>query len=388
MLSHLFKLIWKKRRSSFLMMLEIFLSFLILFAVWSLLLYNFKTYAKPSGIETKNVWAVYLNFRDNQDSVRNEQMQRIKHMLQGMKEVKAVTTTSTNLPYSFHSTQSVATYEKTEARSTEVIYCDLDFAKVLGLQITEGRWFTVADILEAKHPVVVINGTLRDQLFEDKEALGKVIILEGRRMKVIGVVNNYKQKSDYSSDFCAFQLKLKDQIHRTMLLNVQASSGPLVEARIAKEINRLNRDASVEIQHLEEMQSNHNQLTFVPVLILLIVCGFLIFNVALGLTGVLWQAIQQRREEIGIRRAIGASENHILRQFIGEVWVLATLGMSIGVFLAIQFPILHLFDVSAGIYLTAIVLAIICIFILVTICAWYPSKQAAGVLPAIALHEN
>jgi putative ABC transport system permease protein len=118
------------------------------------------------------------------------------------------------------------------------------------------------------------------------------------------------------------------------------------------------------------------------------VAGFLIINVALGLFGVLWYNINKRKGEIGLRRAVGATGNSILWQLVGEAIVLSTLSLILGSFFAIQFPLLNVFDLQANIYITAIGLAILFIYVLVVACAIYPGKQAAAIYPAVALHEE
>ncbi|HEY0176662.1 MAG TPA: FtsX-like permease family protein, partial [Pedobacter sp.] len=122
--------------------------------------------------------------------------------------------------------------------------------------------------------------------------------------------------------------------------------------------------------------------------ILLVISGFLIFNVALGLFGVLWYNISKRRGEIGLRRAIGASAVSVYGQLVGEALVLATFSLIIGSFFAVQFPLLHVFDLPASVYLTSILLSILFIYLLVIICSLYPGKQAAAIHPAVALHED
>jgi putative ABC transport system permease protein len=71
-----------------------------------------------------------------------------------------------------------------------------------------------------------------------------------------------------------------------------------------------------------------------------------------------------------------------------EALILATFSLIIGSFFAIQFPLLNVFDLPAGVYLTALVLAILFIYLLVLICSLYPGRQAAAIYPAVALHEE
>ena len=123
-------------------------------------------------------------------------------------------------------------------------------------------------------------------------------------------------------------------------------------------------------------------------IILLIVAGFLIINVALGLFGVLWYNINLRKSEIGLRRAVGASANDVAKQLVAEALVLSTISLIVGSFFAIQFPLMNVFDLATNTYLLAFALATIFIYLLVIICALYPGMQAAAIFPADALHED
>jgi putative ABC transport system permease protein len=96
----------------------------------------------------------------------------------------------------------------------------------------------------------------------------------------------------------------------------------------------------------------------------------------------------KRRGEIGLRRAIGASGRSVSYQLVSEALILATLSLIVGCFFAVQFPLLGVFDLPASVYLIAMLLAVIFIYLLVFGCSLYPGKQAAGIHPAIALHEE
>ena len=85
---------------------------------------------------------------------------------------------------------------------------------------------------------------------------------------------------------------------------------------------------------------------------------------------------------------MGATQNAILWQFIGETAVIATFGVLLGTFFAVQFPLLNVFDLPASVYLMGLLLAIVSVYLIVIICAFLPSKQASKVYPAIALHEE
>jgi len=103
---------------------------------------------------------------------------------------------------------------------------------------------------------------------------------------------------------------------------------------------------------------------------------------------VLWLNISQRRSELGVRRALGASGAAISWQVVGEILVLTTFGLGLGLLVAAQFPLLGVFNVKTSVYLTAMALASAGLYVLATGCALYPSRLAAGIQPAVALREE
>lgn len=144
----------------------------------------------------------------------------------------------------------------------------------------------------------------------------------------------------------------------------------------------------IEVSYLKESRHNRHNLTLVPVIIFLIVSAFLLTNVALGLFGILNLNIARRKNEIGLRRAMGATEGRVTIQFLGEIWVIATFSLIIGLLFAVQFPLMNVFDLDSEIYITSIFASVAVIYMLVTLCAWLPSKQASRIHPALALHEE
>ena len=89
-----------------------------------------------------------------------------------------------------------------------------------------------------------------------------------------------------------------------------------------------------------------------------------------------------------MRRALGASGAAISGQVLGEILVLTTFGLVLGLLVAAQFPLLGVLDVKAGVYLTAMGLATVGLYALAAGCALYPSRLAAGIQPAVALREE
>jgi putative ABC transport system permease protein len=388
MLRHLFKLIWNKKGVHSLLIIEIWASFMVLFGVLSLIVFNVSNYVEPIGFEYQNVWNVDL--ASNQDTVDvGGKLERILQRIQSYQNVESASRMSSNTPFSANQMNNSITYKKTSALADHY-NTDKDFSKTIDLPMLTGRWYNESDLVSKFIPIV-INKKLQEKLFLDENPLGKVIRVDEKvSYKVVGTVDKFKDKGEFMSDNSAmFQMIQKDDSwNSNILIKTKPGTDANFEARLVKDIAAMLPGWGIEVSYLTESRKNRHNLTLVPVSIFLIISGFLLTNVALGLFGILNLSIARRKNEIGLRRAMGATEGKVTGQFLGEIWVLATLSMVVGLVFAVQFPLLNVFDIASGIYVMAMIAAVIIIFLIVTLCAWYPSRQASRIHPAVALHEE
>ncbi|UFH53445.1 ABC transporter permease [Spirosoma sp. KNUC1025] len=384
MLSHLFKLIWNKKKSHALLIVEIWASFMVLFGLATLIVINVRNYREPLGFAYDNVWAIGLKSNEDTTEVANK-LQRVLQRLKTYPEIESVSRMGSNFPFSASQMSNGIDYKKRHILA-DFYVTDENFAKTLDMPVGAGHWYRAIDSV-GKYTPVVINQKAKEGLFEDENPLGKII---GDRFRVVGVVTNFKAKGEFMANNPAvFELAKVDAFWiDTMLIKVKPGTDAVFEAKIVKDIASMVKGWNVEVDYLTDSRKNQHNLVLVPVIIALIVCSFLLINVGLGLFGVLNLSIAKRRGEIGLRRAIGATGSGISTQFVGEIWVLSTFAMLIGLLFAAQFPLLNVFDIQAGIYIIAIVIAVLLIYGIVTLCALVPSRQAALIQPATALHEE
>ncbi|MBK8556904.1 MAG: hypothetical protein IPL65_14510 [Lewinellaceae bacterium] len=137
MFQHILKLVWKKKRSNFLMMLEIFFSFIILFAVWTLGIYTWRNFATPSGIDIDNTWVVYLDYNAENDSISGINNGLVKQQLNAFPEIQASSFTSGNIPFGFSTMNWSKSYQEKSA-VTDVISVEPDFPNVFGIKMKSG----------------------------------------------------------------------------------------------------------------------------------------------------------------------------------------------------------------------------------------------------------
>jgi putative ABC transport system permease protein len=254
--------------------------------------------------------------------------------------------------------------------------------------LTSGRWFEPADQVSEKKPII-INRIMQEELFGEENPLGKEVEYGDDIRKVVGIYEHYKYGGEFSESASQMFVGVSsDHVFRKVIMHIKPGTGAQFESKMLKEMGQLAKGVTLTVNYLDEMRSNMLLQVWLPMMIFLIISGFLIFNVALGLFGVLWQNINIRKGEIGVRRAVGATQVNIGWQFTGEVLVLSSLAMIVGTFFAIQFPLLGVFGLSPWVYLAAIGASIMVIYALVVICAFFPSRQASLLHPALALHEE
>ncbi|MGZ3872677.1 MAG: ABC transporter permease [Mucilaginibacter sp.] len=398
MFKHLFKLIWNKKKQNFLLMSEMLFSFLVLFAVFTLLVYYYNNYKKPMGFEYKNMWAVSYNntYKTNNTDSLNTYYETLRQNIKGLPGIKEISFCSDNIPFSQNTWQGAVNYDKKPVTGVNQYTVEDSYKDALTTQVLEGRWFNKGDAV-AKNPPIVINSDLREKLFGNDPAVGKLISSGDQpgqnkdKMRVIGVIQGIKAKGDYAPSGYAVYHRVDTGEFRWLgriMVSVNSSATAASEAKLYKTLSSYMKDSNVEIEHMVNKRKEINYFTLIPMIVLLIVGSFLVINVALGLFGVLWYNINKRRGEIGLRRAVGATGNSVSWQLIKESMILATLSLILGTFFAIQFPLLNVFDLPAGIYLIAILFSVLFIYLLVFLCSLYPGKQAAAVYPAVALHED
>jgi putative ABC transport system permease protein len=387
MLTHIFKLIWKKKVANLLLIVEIFFSFLVLFAVFSLAVYFFQNYRAASGMQVQNVWVAFLEF--NQDTTATVEV--VQQKLRTYPEITSFALTHANVPYSFSTTNETIEHNGQEAQS-EIMNVDANYPATLGMTLSEGRWFTAEDTIRSEYEPIVITRSIAEVLFGDQPAVDQTwshgADANSKGYRVVGVVDHFKHKSDFQErSHCLFRPYQPDQTRNAVLMNMRPGTDANFEARMTKDLMQLGAGWSVEVQYINQMKGTQNLFYQIPMSIALVVCAFLAINVALGLLGVLFQNINRRRGEIGVRRAMGATARAVQRQFIGETAMLTTLGVLLGAFIAVQFPLLSVFDAPSSVYFVGMALAAATIYGLALLCAWYPSRQAARLFPAEVLRE-
>jgi putative ABC transport system permease protein len=389
MLTQLFKIMWHRKGRNALLLIEIFFSFLVLFLTGTFLAEGLINYYTPAGFDYTDVYNLEFRNHNDKPEVRNAKLQQIRQVLQSFPEISNYSLTNSNTPYSFNQIVESVQRDGKEEHANQYL-AEPAYLESLDIELSEGRWFQKSDGPNTNP--VVINETLKNKFFPDEEAVGQKIKLgiREKNYEVIGVVKHFRQDGEFSAPETAFfEMYYPGDTTSSpsnIIIEIKAGVESGWQQPLLDKLNEVAGDWSIDLTPTTDMRADKRRTKMIPLIALSVVCGFLIFNVALGMFGVLYQNINRRYSEIGIRRALGATASSIRTQMVAEVMVLATLGIAVGLLLALQFPILGVMNVGTSVYLISISASLLLIYLLVALCAWFPSRQAAQIEPAIALH--
>jgi putative ABC transport system permease protein len=246
--------------------------------------------------------------------------------------------------------------------AADVVGATPAFLPVMGYKLREGRWFLPPDETQARR-VCVIEDAVRQECFKLDQPLGRTLVIDHEPYEVIGVLRSKETSSDQKYEVIDIkqinqriyiplaaamarttQDPLSDQVSEIIF---QCRSARDVHA-VARVLNRCfevwhkmenwkpdDRDYKVKVaqdlvKQTEASQSIFNWVMGCSAGISLVVGGIGIMNIMLA-------NVTERRREIGIRRAVGATQKDILRQFLFESLSICLLGGLMGCVLGVGF---------------------------------------------------
>ena len=369
------------------MIAEFFLAFLVLFAIISYLTFNLKNYLKPKGFSQENVYRLEVkNFgSDNENADAQEAgLISLKMALQNLENTKYVSRSGNNTPYSNHTWTKDKEIDGRKEYFTHVTIADDQFHKVLNLNIKEGRWFSTKEP-ESTYVPIVINRYFKEALFDSEKAIGQVF---DEKFKIVGVIDDYRYKGDFESkvNFFFAPIHSLERKSHTFIIRSDIKADIKFEIELAKTARKSVNGWTVDIVHMDDLRKEYYVKSISQLTTGIIIALFLVLNVILGTTGVLWYNITRRTPEIGLRKALGASTGNISAQITSEMLVLTIFGLIPGYLFILNLWFLKLVNLSTDIYVIAALISTLFIVCIVSICSYYPSRMAAKVHPAIALN--
>ena len=272
--------------------------------------------------------------------------------------------------------------------------------ETLGVQLTSGRDFTHEEYVDfdalqsnaAKVGSVIITRGIADRLFPGQNAVGKAIYVNGKEPQtVVGVIAELARPNEFNGmKYAEFAVLLPVKLPYTVGGNYLIRVDPTRKAEVLAAVDAAfdKVDPNRIILHREtfaEIRSNFFKQDRAMAYLLFGVSLALLIITALGVIGLASFWVQQRTRQIGIRRALGATRGDILRYFQAENFILATIGIVIGMGLAygINLWLMHKYQV-ARLPQEFLPIGALLLWFLGQIAVLGPALRASMIPPAIA----
>jgi len=272
-----------------------------------------------------------------------------------------------------------------------VMHASADYFRAMGVPLRAGRTFTAADD-ETAPPVWIVNEAFAHRSWPNESAVGKTLRLGQTPIQVIGVVGDVRQKSLTEPAEPYAYMHYLQNMRSGLNLAVRTAGDPLRYANAVREaIWSVDRDQT--ITSVETMSAIVGRTVARPRLLATLLLLFGVMGLALGVLGiygVLAYAVSQRRQEIGVRVALGASPRSVLGLVVRQGMTLALAGVAVGVAGALALTRVMaavLYEVRTtdpGTFATVVMVLLMSALV----ASWLPARRALRIDPVQALRYD
>jgi putative ABC transport system permease protein len=268
------------------------------------------------------------------------------------------------------------------------------YFRAMGIAVARGRTFGPADLRETT-PVAVINETMARRFWPDDDPLGKRIRVDDGpdvNREIIGIVRDTRDSGLDATPAPTVFLPHEQHPVGNMTYVVRSTNDPAtIVSSVKGAVWSVNKQLPFRpITALQQLVA----ASIAPRQFVLVLMGTFsvvgLFLAALGLFGLVNHLVVQRTQEIGVRVALGAAPQSIVRALLGEALRLTGLGVGVGVVGAVGLT-QSLSGLVYGVEPTdplAFSAAILLVLIVATVASYLPARRAAALSPMVALRTE
>ena len=271
-----------------------------------------------------------------------------------------------------------------------------DYFQTLGLQLVRGRTFDNRDTAQAPR-VVIINEAMARKFWPGDDPLDRYVTFNSStQYQIVGVVSNAKHSSLQEEDEPTAYTSHQQVTSRTMDLAVRANysfdrePAALVNS-IRQTVSKIDPEQPIfNIATMDQRLSQSIAPQRFVALLLSLFATLALIQALIGIYGVMSYAVSQRRQELGIRMALGAHSGNILSLVLKRGMKLTLIGMALGLVGAVASTRLlrdMLFGIKPFDPLTFAVMTLLLIGISLVAC-FLPARRATKVDPMNVLRNE
>jgi putative ABC transport system permease protein len=268
-----------------------------------------------------------------------------------------------------------------------------NYFRALAIPIIQGRGFQQSDLLANENPII-LSETLAQELFPSGNPIGQQLRLfriPGPWRTVVGIAADVKNDGLATQAGPEFYLPWKNDPVESLsegYVLVRTRMNPkAVAAWMRAETSELDSTLPANIEAMSQRVGKLTARQRFDAILLSLFAGMGVLLAAIGIYGVVRFLVEQRTREIGVRIALGATPQSILKMVLANIGRWTMVGSALGLFGAWASARLLqslLFQVRAhdpSLFGLALVLLIVVVFV----AAWIPARRATRVDPMVAL---
>jgi len=271
--------------------------------------------------------------------------------------------------------------------------------RTMGLKLIAGRDFTAQEIANRSDNEIpppagfIVTKALAAKLFPQGNALGQSIFVENDKpVAIVGIVDRLQGPMTVATGFNStfaensvispFRLIGERNVY---MVRVQPGQRDAVMRAAEALLFKLDENRILQSRSMQQVRADAYRGDHGLIVLLTCICAALLIVTAFGIVGLTSYWVAQRRQQIGIRRALGATRRAIVRYFQTENFMIAAAGAAIGIAFAIALNLwmVRSFEMVRMDNSRAVVGAVI-ILLLGQFAVLWPALRAASIPPALA----
>jgi predicted permease len=263
------------------------------------------------------------------------------------------------------------------------------YFKTMGIPMVAGRDF--ADLSDTSSPPqAIVNEEFVRRYVAPAEPIGRRLSNSDLDFTIVGVAKNSTYDAFGEPPTPAFFLSFRDRPRWLGEIHLRARPG--AETLLASEVQRAVRelDASLAVYNVRTMAEHVERNLFlrkIPARMFVVIAPLLLALVAIGIYAVVSYSVSQRTTEIGVRIALGASSDRVMRQIIKEGLMVASAGLLFAWLIAGMVK-MHLFTGGGPGAWTVLMVVPVVLLVVAAVSCWLPARRATLVDPVVALRSE
>jgi putative ABC transport system permease protein len=355
---------------------------------------------RPSGLDEANIFVIHSETVDDTGDLAARQSGDVD----ALRALNGVVDAYASNMYPLEGGGWIETVNLTADQKTPTAFAahymgDDHALHTMGLKLVAGRNFTPDEIVnrtENDLPMpsgFIVTKALAAKLFPQGNALGQPIFVENEKpIAIIGIVDRLQGPmtaatgfdSTYSENSVLTPYRLIGE-RNVYLVRVQPGQLNAVMKAAEQKLMQLQGNRILQTRSMPGVRADAYRGDHGLIVLLTCICAALLIVTAFGIIGLTSYWVAQRRQQIGIRRALGATRQAIVRYFQTENFMIAAAGAAVGIAFAIALNLwmVRSFEMVRMDNSRAIIGAIV-ILLLGQFAVLWPALRAASIPPALA----